>query len=77
MAKGKKLRKNDLGLVNNDDYLDGLTIVVTGIFQKLTRNELENFIKAHGGKTGSTINGKTNYLIAGHKLLDGRKVEET
>lgn len=57
-----------------DDLLEGLTIVLTGVFQELGREKLENFINTHGGRCTGSVSGKTNYLITGHKLEDGREV---
>ena len=45
--------------------LDGLTIVVTGSFEKYGRDELKLLIERHGGKNGSSVSSKTNYLLAG------------
>ena len=57
--------------------LRGLTIVVSGIFQGITRDEVENTIKRFGGKCTGSISGKTDYLIAGFKLEDGREVSSS
>ena len=55
-----------------DDALEGLSIVVTGVFDCISRDDLVNFIKDKGGKSPGSVSGKTNYLIAGLKLEDGR-----
>lgn len=73
--KGKRANKRQIvssESENNENYLDGLTIVVTGSFQKISRPDLVNFIKAHGAKNTTAISRKTDYLIAGHILDDGR-----
>lgn len=57
------------------DLLDGLTFVVSGQFENISRNDLEEFIKAKGGKNTSGVSGKTNYLVIGHKMEDGRDIE--
>ena len=44
--------------------------------QKLAREKLETWINEHGGKTTGSVSGKTNILITGHKLEDGREVYE-
>jgi len=56
---------------------DGLTMVVTGVFETISREDLVSFIKDKGGKSPSAVSGKTNYLIAGSKLEDGREVNES
>ena len=45
--------------------LSGLTFVVTGRLERLSRNEAESLIKAHGGAIGSSVTKKTDYLVAG------------
>jgi BRCT domain type II-containing protein len=57
-----------------DTCLEGLTIVITGEFQGITREFLETFIKTHGGRNTGSVSGKTNILITGYKLEDGREV---
>ena len=57
-----------------ENCLDGLTIVVSGQFESVSRDKLEEFIRSKGGKCTSAISGKTNYLIVGYKLEDGRDV---
>ncbi len=47
------------------DKLKGITIVVTGTFENHEREELKKLIELHGGKNGSSVTGKTNYLLAG------------
>lgn len=57
-----------------DDLLKGLTIVLTGVFELIGREKLENFISNHGGKCTGSISGRTTHLIIGVKLEDGREV---
>ena len=47
------------------EKLKGLTIVVTGTFVKYGRDELKSLIERHGGKNGSSVSSKTDYLLAG------------
>ncbi len=45
--------------------LSGTTFVVTGSLKANTRVEMENTIKAHGGRAASSVSNNTDYLIAG------------
>ncbi len=45
--------------------LDGLTFVVTGTLEGFSREEVKEFIQAHGGKVTDTVSKKTSYLVAG------------
>ncbi len=44
------------------------TFVVSGIFHLFTRDELKQTIEANGGKIGSSISTKTNYVVAGDAM---------
>lgn len=50
------------------NVLEGNTFVVSGVFEKFSRDELKTTIKANGGKVVSSISGKLNYLVAGDKM---------
>ncbi len=47
------------------DRLKDTTIVVSGTFEKYTRDELKSLIEQHGGINGSSVSKKTTYLLAG------------
>ena len=48
--------------------LDGLTLVVSGVFDRFSRDEIKADIERHGGKVSGSISGKTSYLVAGDKM---------
>jgi DNA ligase (NAD+) len=45
--------------------LAGLTIVVTGRLEGMTRGQIEQRIKDMGGTVGDSVSKKTDYLVAG------------
>jgi DNA ligase (NAD+) len=51
--------------VSLGDHLTGKTMVISGVFAKHSRDEIKLMIEAHGGKVGSGVTGKTDYLVAG------------
>lgn len=53
--------------------LEGQTFVVSGVFEKFSRDELKQAIEDHGGKNVGSISAKTNYLIAGDKMGPAKK----
>ena len=46
--------------------LEGKTIVISGNFS-ISRDAMKELIAAHGGKTSSSVSGKTAFLLAGTK----------
>lgn len=50
------------------DLLQGKTVVVSGVFTQVSRDELKQMIEDHGGKNGSSITSKTDYVVAGDKM---------
>ncbi len=55
-------------LANQTDTLQGKTFVVSGVFTKVSRNELKKLIEDNGGKVSSSISAKTAYVVAGDKM---------
>jgi DNA ligase (NAD+) len=48
--------------------------VITGTFEKMSREEIENIIKENGGKIQNDVNAKTSFLILGES--PGSKFEK-
>ena len=55
--------------------LNALKIAVTGEFESNTRDEIEHLVLKYGGKLSGAVSGKTNYLVIGTMLEDGRRVQ--
>lgn len=45
--------------------LAGKSFVISGVFEKHSRDELKDMVESHGGKMAAGVTSKTNYLIAG------------
>lgn len=50
------------------EKLKGLTLVISGVFTKYSRNDLKKMIEDNGGKNVSSISAKTSYLVAGENM---------
>jgi len=50
------------------DKLSGKTFVVSGVFEKFSRDDLKKAIEDNGGKVGSSISAKTDYVVAGDNM---------
>lgn len=48
-----------------DGPLSGKTIVITGIFEGYTREELTAVVNQAGGKVSGSVSGKTSFLVVG------------
>lgn len=53
---------------NATDKLQGKTFVVSGVFTLFSRDELKQAIEDNGGKVGSSISAKTDYVVAGDNM---------
>ena len=68
-----RFRDSGLNLINdkfnnNSLILSNLVFVISGVFEKYSREEIKNIIEDNGGKTSSSISSKTNYLVAGKNV---------
>lgn len=60
-------------LIGQTDKLKGDIIVVTGVFESISRNELKKLIEDNGGKVSSSISAKTSYIVAGNSMGPSKK----
>ncbi len=55
-------------LLEKKNNLNGMTFVVSGVFNNYSRQGIKDVIENNGGKVSSSISSKTNYLIAGNNM---------
>lgn len=53
---------------NVSDTLQNKTFVISGVFQKVSREKLAELIEQNGGKNTSSVSAKTNFLVAGANM---------
>ena len=53
---------------NATDKLVGKTFVVSGVFEQFSRDDLKKAIEDNGGKVGSSISAKTDFVVAGDNM---------
>jgi len=50
------------------EKLSGQSFIISGVFEKYSRDELKDIIEQNGGKIVSSISAKLNYLVAGDNM---------
>lgn len=71
----ERLRKYGLQMSLSQEQLDshtellkGMTIVISGVFQKHSRDEYKAMIEQNGGKNTGSISAKTSFILAGENM---------
>ena len=72
---GVQLKVSEKDLIGQTDKLQGKVFVVSGVFYKMTRNELKKAIEDNGGKVSSSISKKTTFVVAGDKMGPSKKTK--
>lgn len=60
-----KFELDETILAIQTDLLKGQSIVISGVFESISRNELKKLIEDNGGKVSSSISAKTSFILAG------------
>ena len=55
-------------LANTGTKLNGLSFVISGVFNNYSRDQLKELIELNGGKNVGSISGKTSYILAGDNM---------
>lgn len=70
---GVQLRISEEELQGLTDKLQGKTFVVSGVFEKVSREELKKLIENNGGKVSGSISAKTSFVVAGENMGPSKK----
>ncbi|GAA4818458.1 NAD-dependent DNA ligase LigA [Litoribaculum gwangyangense] len=70
---GVQLEMSAEELMGKTNILEGQTIVISGVFESISRNELKKLIEDNGGKVSSSISSKTSYIVAGDNMGPSKK----
>jgi NAD-dependent DNA ligase (contains BRCT domain type II) len=70
-----RLRKAGLQFVSSEkepekvsNALDNKSFVISGVFEKYERDQLQEIVLSHGGRILSGVSGKLDYLLAGDNM---------
>ncbi|WP_372938695.1 NAD-dependent DNA ligase LigA, partial [Seonamhaeicola sp.] len=72
---GVQLEISAKELEGKTNILEGQSIVVSGVFESISRNELKKLIEDNGGKVSSSISSKTNFIVAGDNMGPSKKLK--
>ncbi|WP_295768225.1 NAD-dependent DNA ligase LigA [uncultured Mucilaginibacter sp.] len=67
-SQGLQFESVQKEVVLQSDKLAGKTFIISGVFEKYSREELKELIEQNGGKILSSISAKLNYLVAGDNM---------
>ncbi|GGD91405.1 NAD-dependent DNA ligase LigA [Planktosalinus lacus] len=70
---GVQLQLSEEALQGQTDMLQGKIFVVSGVFEKVSRNELKKLIEDNGGKVSGSISSKTSFVVAGDNMGPSKK----
>ena len=65
---GLQLKLDEESIANRSEKLKGLLIIISGTFEKNSRDDLKKMIEQNGGKNVSSISQNTSYLLAGSNI---------
>lgn len=64
-TQGLQFKLHESSLEGRSNKLEGLSIVISGTFEKHSRDDLKKLIEQHGGKNVGSISKNTSYLLGG------------
>lgn len=65
---GIQFEMNEIETSLLSNKLEGKIFVVSGVFEKFSRDDLKKAIEDNGGKVGSSISAKTSFVVAGENM---------
>lgn len=65
---GVRMALDERELADRSDKLAGLSIVISGVFSRHSRDEYKAMIERNGGKNVSSISKKTSFILAGENM---------
>jgi DNA ligase (NAD+) len=66
--KGLQMQLDEASMANRSEKLEGLSIIISGTFEKNSRDDLKKMIEQNGGKNVSSISKNTSFLLAGNNI---------
>lgn len=67
-AAGLRFELDEQQQQGGSDKLKDLTFVISGVFEKHSREQYKDMIELHGGKNSGSISKKTSFVLAGDNM---------
>lgn len=67
-AHGLQVKTEDNKEKASNNVLEGKTFVISGVFDRMSREAIQDLIKKSGGKVLTSISSKLDYLLAGKNM---------
>lgn len=68
-----EIKKNES--ISTTDKLKNGVFVISGVFEKISREDLKLLIEQNGGKVGNSISAKTTYVLAGENMGPSKRAK--
>jgi DNA ligase (NAD+) len=66
--KGLHFELHESQIKTGSQTLAGMSVVISGVFNRHSRDELKDLIELHGGKNSGSISSKTSFVLAGENM---------
>ena len=73
--KSEEVKPSELETKSTSESLEGKTIVITGVFENHSRDELKKMIESKGGKASSSVTKNTAFILSGSNMGPKKKLQ--
>ena len=74
-SSGVQMEIPEEEFAGNTNKLEGKTFVISGVFERHSRDELKELIEKNGGKNTGSVSAKTTYLLAGEGMGPSKRAK--
>jgi DNA ligase (NAD+) len=65
--------RNENETLQAGNLLEGKSIVISGVFEKYSRDEYKDLIEMNGGRNSSSVSRNTSFILAGENMGQSKK----
>ena len=71
----EEVKPSELETKSTSESLEDKTIVITGVFENHSRDELKKMIESKGGKASSSVTKNTAFILSGSNMGPKKKLQ--